>query len=208
MASFTPLINNKTASPGAQDALAAPPAIEPRSIATPGPKESRRKGRNGKIGSQKASKFAFNAAHWRAAGVAGQGDKPEKPITRAISSRILQRSRELLCRTLKIPKGELSHAEIRNKRDLQPARRRLEKRFPALGLAENQWAATCFLQEGARRDKGEGSGRSRAEVEEEREGREAVGCLRDAFRMLSRCLSRAEGLYSSSFFRNSRCKIN
>ena len=153
MASFTPLTNNQTTPPGAQDALAAPPAIEPRSIATPGPKESRRKGRNGKIGSQKASKFAFNAAHWRAAGVAGQGDKPEKPITRAISSRILQRSRELLCRTLKIPKGELSYTEIRNKHDLQPVRRCLEKYFPILGLAENQWAATCFLQEVARRDK-------------------------------------------------------
>ena len=29
----------------------------------------------------------------------------------------------------------------------------LEKYFPALALAENQWAATCFLQEVARRDK-------------------------------------------------------
>ena len=77
---------------------------------------------------------------------------------------------------MKIPKGKLSYTEIKNKHDLQPVRRHLEKYFPILGLAENQWAATCFLQEVERRDKGKGSGRSRAEVEEEREGREAVGC--------------------------------
>ena len=175
MASFAPLTNNQTTPPRAQDALGAPPAIELRSIATPGPKESRRKGRSGKVGSQKASKFVFNAAYWRATGVVGQGNNPEKPIAGAISSRILQRSRELLRRTLKIPKGELSHTEIRNKHDLQPVPRHLEKCFPMLGLAEVQWAATCFLREVRRKDKWKGSERSRAEAEEEREEREAVG---------------------------------
>ena len=76
---------------------------------------------------------------------------------------------------MKNPKGELSYAEIKDKNDLQPARRHLEKHFSMLELAENQWAATCFLQKAARRNKGKGRGRSRAGAREERKGREAVG---------------------------------
>ena len=65
----------------------------------------------------------------------------------------MQRSRDVLRNTLGIPRGKLTRTQMRKKWSLQPARRALEKHFPALALAENQWAATCFLQEVARRDK-------------------------------------------------------
>ena len=56
---------------------------------------------------------------------------------------------------LGIPREKLTRAQMRKKWNLQPARRALEKYFPALALtlAENQWATACFLQEVARRDK-------------------------------------------------------
>ena len=44
-----------------------------------------------------------------------------------------------------------------------------------LGLAENQWAATYFLQEVARRDKRKRGGRSRDVTEGDGEGMKASG---------------------------------
>ena len=133
-----------------QGAPEAPSTIEPRSIRTPERTESRRVGRKGTLGSQKASRFVFNEAYWREARFPGQRNKP---ISRSLAGSISLRAREVLYNTLKIPRGKLTHTQMRNKWDLQPARRLPEKYFPVLGLAENQWAATYFLQEVARRDK-------------------------------------------------------
>ena len=43
------------------------------------------------------------------------------------------------------------------------------------GLAENQWAANCFTQEAARRDKKKGCRRSRGLAQGDAEGREGSG---------------------------------
>ena len=59
--------------------------------------------------------------------------------------------------------------------DLQVARRHLERYFPTLGLAENQWAANHFTQEVTRRDKKKGSRRSRGLAQGDAEGREVSG---------------------------------
>ena len=162
MASFTQPTNNQTTLPPPQGASEASPTIESRTIPTPERKQARRKGQHGKVGSQRTSRYVFNAAYWRAAGVVGQGDKPENPITKATTLSILQRAREILHKHLKVPRGELTHTEMKMKHDLQLARRYLERCFPVLGLAENQWAASYFLQEVTRRDKKKGCGRSRS----------------------------------------------
>ena len=99
------------------------------------------------------------------------------PISRPLGSAILQRAREVLRNAPGILRGRLTHAQMRSKWGLQPARRALEKRFPILALAKNQWAAARFLQEVARRDKkknidapgGEGRARMRAELRQRSE---------------------------------------
>ena len=99
MASSTPLTNNQAAPPRGQDsAVGAAPAIEPRGIATPQRMQARRKGQDGAVGSQKATRYALNAAHWRTAGARDQGDKTKSPITKATTLSILQRAREILRR--------------------------------------------------------------------------------------------------------------
>ena len=97
------------------------------------------------------------------------------PITKTATLSILKRAREILRKHLKMPRGELAHAEMTEKRDLQLARRHLERHFPTLRLAENQWAAACFLQEVARRDEKKGGARSRDIIEGDWEGKEAAG---------------------------------
>ena len=150
MASSPQFADNQSSLRRAQAAAATPPGIQSRLIATPERHESRRVGRNGRVGSQKASRIAYNEAYCRKAQLpSGQVN----PISKSLGSSILQRSREVLYNTLGIPRGKLTHTQMRKKWNLQPARRVLEKYFPALALAENQWAATCFLQEVARRDK-------------------------------------------------------
>ena len=131
-------------------AAVAPPDIQNRSIGTPGRTESRRVGLDGRLGSQKASRIIYNEAYCKKARLPADHINP---ISKSLGSSILQRAREILHNTLRIPRGRLTHTQMRNKWDLQPARRLLEKYFPMLALAENQWAATCFLQEVARRDK-------------------------------------------------------
>ena len=150
MASLPQITDNQISIPSTQGAVADSSAIQHRSIETPNRSESRRVGQNGRVGSQKASRILHNESYCRKAGLSIDR---AKPISRSLGSTIFQRAREVLHNTLKIPRGEKTHREIRESWDLQPARRVLEKHFPILALAENQWAATCFLQEVARRDK-------------------------------------------------------
>ena len=133
-----------------QGAAVASPDIQDRSIGTPGRSQCRRVGLNGRVGSQKASRIICNEAHCRKARLPADHINP---ISKHLGSSILQRAREVLRNTLRIPRGTLTRAQMRNKWGLQPARRLLEKHFPMLALAGNQWAATCFLQEVAMRDK-------------------------------------------------------
>ena len=72
MASSAPFVNNQTAPPRDRNALGAAPAIEPRGIPMPERKQPRRTGQDGKVGSQKATRYAFSAVDWRAAGAEGQ----------------------------------------------------------------------------------------------------------------------------------------
>ena len=94
---------------------------------------------------------------------------------KAAALSILQRAREILRRRLNAPRGELARAEMSERRDLQAARRHLERNFPMLGSAENQWAANRFLQEAARRDKKKGCRRPRGLAKGDGKGREAAG---------------------------------
>ena len=116
----------------------------------------------------------FNKTHWRAAGALCEEDKPENPITKTVTLSILKRAREILRKHLKMPRGELTRTVMTEKHDLQLARKHLERHFPMLGLAESQWAATCFLQEAARRDRKKGGGRSRDIMEGDWEGRKQL----------------------------------
>ena len=162
MASSDQLTDNQNSIPSTQGAVADSPSIPHRSIETPSRTESRRVGRNGKLGSQKASRTLCNKAHCKKAGLSIER---VNRISRSLSTAIFQRAREVLHNTLKIPRGKLTHRQMRERWDLQPARRVLEKCFPILALAENQWAATCFMQEVARRDKKKESDGSRGEEE-------------------------------------------
>ena len=138
MASSTQLTNNQTTPPRTEGVGGDSPAIEPRAIATPEREQARRKGQDEGIGSQKASRYVFNKMHRRAAGVVCEEGKPKKPITTTKTLSIQKRARGILCKRMKMPRGELTRTEMIEGCDLQLARRHLEKYFPILGLAESQ----------------------------------------------------------------------
>ena len=130
----------------------APCSMESPSIRTPSRAESRRIGTSGSVGCQKTTRVLFNESYRREASLPSE---TPGPITRSVSTKILERVRELLYHTLKVPRGAFTYTELKKSHDLQPVRRWLEKYFPVLALAENQWAATGFVQEAARRDSGD-----------------------------------------------------
>ena len=185
MASSPQFTDNQDSLRRAQAAAVAPPGIQSRSIATPERHESRRVGRNGRVGSQKASRIIHNEAHCRKAQLpSGQVN----PISKSLGSSALQRSREVLRKTLGIPRGKLTRTQMRKKWNLQPARRALEKHFPALALAANQWAAAFFLQEVARRNKKKAADAASGEGRDGDEGGAEAG---------SRCLMMGNGFDGS-----------
>ena len=149
MASFPQLANSQTPYPTAPDAVAAPPTLESRSIPTSEGAERRRAGRNGKPGCQKGARKTFNEARWRSVGLPND---ESRPISKSLGRSIMQRTREVLRNTLKIPRGKFTCGQMRDEWGLQPVRRALEKHFPILALAQNQWAAAFFMKEAALRD--------------------------------------------------------
>ena len=124
MASLPQLNDNRNSPTYPRDVAAAPLIIQRRYIATPDRSQSRRLRLNGAAGCQKASRIIYNEAYCRKAQMqTGRSS----PISRSLGSFILQRAPEVLRNTLGIPRGKLTHTQMRNKRDLQPARRALEK---------------------------------------------------------------------------------
>ena len=74
------------------------------------------------------------------------------------SRQICSRVRGILHNTLKVERGAHTYAELLDLCDMQHARRILEKRFPILTIAENQWAANSYMQETVRNDRPRNSG--------------------------------------------------
>ena len=119
-------------------------ALSPRSLSVPTPKKSRRLTKKGKTGCQKSARELFNAA------VANKGDfkfQSEFPISKSTCSNILDRVRDTLhSSSLQVLRGHFTHTELK-KKGVFLSRRALEKHFPILQCAENQWAADRFIQE-------------------------------------------------------------
>ena len=133
------------------------PALEDRSVSIPERKDARRVNDQGRTGSQRTIREQFNTAVCKAGGVEVMKDHP---ISVSKVRRICSRARGVLYNTLRVPKGRHTHDELKELVDLQQARRLLEKHFPVLSLAENQWAADGFLQETLQNDRRPRSRRS------------------------------------------------
>ena len=121
-----------------------------RSVRTPKRKDARFVSESGSLGSQRYTRFIFNEAVASSASVTAREDEP---ICKGTSIRITERVRHILYDVLEIPKGALTYTKIKKDYDIQGIRKSLEKYFPVLTLAENQWAADGYIQEVARRDK-------------------------------------------------------
>ena len=104
----------------------------------------------GRTGSQKTTREQFNTAVRKAGGIEVMKDHP---IPGSKGRRICSRARDVLRSTLRVSKGRCAHDELKELVDLQQAHRLLEKCFPVLSLAENQWAADGFLQEALQNDR-------------------------------------------------------
>ena len=82
-------------------------------------------------------------------------------------------ARDALQAASKKPRGSLTYTQARLKGYIHPVRRSLEKCFPVLLCAENQWAADKFLQEATQSDcKAEALRKKRKEAGE---GSESAG---------------------------------
>lgn len=133
----------------------SPVPLQDRTVSIPERRDARRVDRQGRLGSQRTTREQFNTAVCKAGGVEVMQDNP---LSRSKARRICSRARGVLCNSLKVPKGRYTYKELKDMVDLQQARRLLEKCFPILSLAENQWAADGFLQETLRNDRRRRSG--------------------------------------------------
>ena len=136
---------------------AAVSALQSRSVFLPERIDARRKGSPGKIGSQKATRHKFNTAVCRAASIAVED---QYPISISKSRQICSRVRGILYNTFKVERGAHTYTELLDLCDMQYARRILEKYFPILIIAENQWAANSYIQETVRNDRPRNSGQN------------------------------------------------
>ena len=125
-------------------------ALENRSVFLPERRHARRIGAEGRLGSQKAVRIQFSTAVCEAAGVT---ISHHYPISRSKSRQICSRLRGILRNTFGVQRGARTCTELKDLCDMQQARRLLEKHFPTLALAENQWAADGCIQETARTDR-------------------------------------------------------
>ena len=154
----TELTDESRASPDpARSREAAVSALQSRSVFLPERIDARRKGSAGKIGSQKATRHKFNTAVCKAARIAVED---QYPISISKSRQICSRVRGILHNTFKVERGAHTHTELLDLCDMQHARRILEKHFPILIIAENQWAANSCMQETVRNDRPRSSGQS------------------------------------------------
>ena len=120
-----------------------------RSIPTPPRKNARRIQEDGKEGAQRAARLAFNKAVCERVGVARREDFPISP---AASAKALERARAILSNR-NAARGEETRASLKQRVDLSGLKRSLERRFPVLCYAENQWVADHFAQEAVRSDR-------------------------------------------------------
>ena len=121
-----------------------------RSVPIPVREEARRVQADGGIGSQRAVRLVFNAAVCKKLGLP---PKENFPVTKATSAKIPERVRTILSEHYDVERGEETHMSFKEKRDLSSLRRSVERCFPALLHAENQWAADGFIQEAMRSDR-------------------------------------------------------
>ena len=124
--------------------------LAPRSVRIPKRKDTRFALEAGGTGSQRYTRHVFNEAVAATAFVAPREDEP---ICKGTSMKINERIRHILYDVLDIEKGKLTYTKMKKDYDMQGIRKSLEKYFPVLTLAENQWAAEGYIQEVARRDK-------------------------------------------------------
>ena len=152
----TELTDESRASPDpARSREAAVSALQSRSVFLPERIDARRKGSAGKIGSQKATRHKFNTAVCKAARIAVED---QYPISISKSRQICSRVRGILCNTFKVERGVHTRTELLDLCDMQHARRMLEKHFPILVIAENQWAEDSHMQETVRNDRPRNTG--------------------------------------------------
>ena len=123
--------------------------LTPRSIPTPPRKDARRIKKDGKEGAQRTTRLVFNKAVCERVGVACREDFPISPAT---SAKVLERVRAILS-NYDVARGEETYTSLKQKVDLSGLKRNLERYFPVLCYAENQWAADHFAQEAVRSDR-------------------------------------------------------
>ena len=126
--------------------------LEQRSVPIPTRGESRRITGKGKVGSQKTAKKLFNAAVAKKAKIAPRDDFP---ISTSTCSNIFDRIRDTLHLSLKVPRGRFTCTQLKKKGVVSLSKRALEKHFPVLQCAENQWAADGFIQQATQSDREE-----------------------------------------------------
>ena len=113
-----------------------------RSVSTPPRKDARRPRSDGGQGSQRATRHVFNEVVCKKVGLSY---KEDFPITPATSAKILERVRAILS-NYNVARGEQTYTDLKKRVNLSGVKRNLERHFPVLYYAENQWAATLHTR--------------------------------------------------------------
>lgn len=129
-----------------------PLPLPPRCLSHPSSADSRRPGKDGKVGSQRCMKDIFNKAFLE---FTGRDPSERGPLTGALVRSAFSLIRQHFYGILKLPRGQLLYTSLQysHTNDLIKIKKQLEKRIPELLAAKAQWAAEGLVKDVLRRDR-------------------------------------------------------